>query len=120
MVANNDWSVVFFTEEGGRSPVREFLESLDLKTQARLRRALELLTQPNDGATEQLVRCLEGELWELRVASVTNNYRLIYFSYADCRIVILHGFRKTTQTTPRHEIETASRRLEDFQMRKGM
>ena len=34
-MVNNDWSVVFYVEENGNEPVREFLSSLDLKTQAR-------------------------------------------------------------------------------------
>ena len=111
------WTVVFHVETGGGTPVRAFLEGLDLKTQARLRRAVELLVQRNVTAGEPLVRHLEGKLWELRVESNTNIYRIVYAFSPGRRIVLLHGFQKKTQKTPRREIETAARRFEDFQAR---
>jgi len=122
------WTVVFYVEAGGGNPVRAFLEGLDLKTQARLRRAVELLVQRNVAAGEPLVqrnvaageplvRHLEGKLWELRVESNTNIYRIVYAFSSGRRIVLLHGFQKKTQKTPRREIETAARRFEDFQVR---
>jgi phage-related protein len=111
------WTVVFYVETGGGTPVRAFLEGLDLKTQARLRRAVELLVQCNVTAGEPLVRHLEGMLWELRVESNTNIYRIVYAFSPGRRIVLLHRFQKKTQKTPRREIETAARRFEDFQAR---
>lgn len=35
MTCEQDWSIVFYTTEQGDSPVEAFLQSLDLKTQAR-------------------------------------------------------------------------------------
>lgn len=114
-----DWSVVFFVETSGRSPIREFLESLDVQTQARLRRAIELLLQRNVQAGEPLVRHLESKLWELGVEGRSRIYRLIYAFDSGRRVVVLHGFEKKTQKTPRREIEIAFRRMDDFQARKG-
>ena len=101
MSASSEWSVVLFTEENGRSPVREFLQGLDLRTQARLRRAVELLTQRNVHTGEPLVRHLEGKLWELRVESNTNIYRLVYFFHTGRRIVFL-------QRLPEEDAEDAA------------
>lgn len=112
------WRVVFYVEAGGGNPVREFLEGLDLQAQARLRRAVEQLVQRNVAAEEPLVRHLEGKLWELRVESNTNIYRIVYAFSSGRRIVLLHGFQKKTQKTPRREIETGARRFEDYQSRK--
>ena len=112
------WTAVFYVEAGGGNPVRTFLEGLDLQTQARLRRGVELLVQRNVTAGEPLVRHLEGKLWELRVESNTNIYRVVYAVSSGRRIVLLHGFQKKTQKTPRREIETAARRFEAFQVRK--
>jgi hypothetical protein len=36
MANAKDWTVVFYMDESGRRPVREFLQSLDKKTQARI------------------------------------------------------------------------------------
>lgn len=81
MVVDNEWIVVFFVDEKGFSPIREFLQSLDLKTQARFVWSIEHLRVRNVRAQEPLVRHLEGKLWELREESSTNIYRLLYFFF---------------------------------------
>ncbi len=108
------WTVVFYTEEDGTSPVREFLQRLDTKTQVRFAWSIEQLRVRNVMAREPLVRHLEDKLWELREESNTNIYRLIYFFFSGQRIVFLHGFQKKTQKAPRREIEIALQRLDSF------
>lgn len=99
--------------------MREFLQSLDWKTRARFDWSVEQLRIRNIQARSPLVRHLEGKIWELREESQTNIYRLLYCFLSGRRVVILHGFQKKTQTTPRREIEIAERRLEDFVHRQG-
>ena len=111
MADDNEWIVVFFVDEKGSSPIREFLQNLDLKTQARFMWSIEQLRVRNVRAQEPLVRHLEGKLWELREESSTNIYRLLYFFFSGRRIVFVHGFQMKTQKTPRHEIEIALQRL---------
>lgn len=114
MTTGSDWTVEFYVDESGRSPVEAFLESLDQRTQARFLWSIDQLRVRNVMAREPLVRHVEGDLWELREESRTNIYRLIYFFYTGRRIVLLHGFQKKTQRTPRPELETARRRHEAF------
>ena len=92
--------------------------SLDIKTQARFAWSIEQLRVRYVMAREPLVCHLEGKLWELREESSTNTYRLIYFFCSGQRIVFLHGFQKKTQKTPRHEIEIALQRLDNFMKRE--
>lgn len=108
------WSVVYYTTEKGDSPIEEFLNSLDLKTQARFDWAIEQLRVRNIMAGEPLVRHLEGRLWELRRESQTNIFRLLYFFFTGRRIVFLHGFQKKTQKTPHSEMEIAQKRMAEF------
>lgn len=108
------WTIVFYIDEHGKSPVEEFLISLDLKTQARFDWSLEQLRTRNIHAGEPLVKHLEGKIWELRRESGTNIYRILYFFFIGRRIVLLHGFQKKTQKTPRREIEQAQKRMKDF------
>ena len=112
-----EWSIVFYREASGRSPVREFLDTLDDAAQESLLAGLELLRARNVRAREPLVRHLDGKLWELRRESRTNIYRVIYFFFAGRRIILLHGFQKKTQHTPRQEIETARARYDRFMQR---
>jgi phage-related protein len=118
MADDSEWVIVFYIDERGSSPVREFLQSLDLKTQARFAWSIEQLRVRNVRVQEPLVRHLEGKLWELREESSTNIYRLLYFFFSGRRIVFVHGFQKKTQKTPRHEIEIALQRLDSFTKRQ--
>jgi phage-related protein len=118
MKNDNEWVVVFYVDENGCSYAREFLQSLDIKTQARFAWSIEQLRIRNVRAQEPLVRHLEGKLWELREESSTNIYRLLYFFFTGQRIVFVHGFQKKTQKTPRHEIEIALQRLDSFVKRQ--
>jgi phage-related protein len=113
------WSLEFYREADGSSPVAEFLDSLDLKTRTRFRWSMEQLRVRNVQAREPLVRHLEGDLWELREESRTNVYRIIYFFFTGRRIIFLHGFQKKTQRTPRRELEMARRRHQAFLAREG-
>jgi phage-related protein len=113
-VTGPDWSVHFYVEEDGESPVSAFLRSLDAKTQGRFEWSIEQLRIRNVSAREPLVKKLDGRLWELREASRTNIYRVIYCFVSGRRIVLLHGFQKKTQRIPRGEIEIAERRMSRF------
>lgn len=119
MADENEWSIVFYVDDHGESPVRDFLDGLDIKTKLRFAWSMEQLRVRNVQAREPLVRHLEGKLWELREESSTNIYRLLYFVFSGRRIVFLHGFQKKTQKTPRREIETAITRLDEFVRREG-
>lgn len=119
MNTENDWSIVFYTEENGGSPVVEFLDSLDMKTRARFDWSIEQLRQRNVQARPPLVKHLQDKLWELREESNTNIYRLLYVFFTGRYIVFLHGFQKKSQKTPRREIEIALARLDRFTARTG-
>lgn len=118
-MTTEEWTVVFYVEAGGRQAVREFLQTLDIRSQARFDWSIEQLRVRNVQAREPLVRHLEGKIWELRRESDTNIYRLLYCFLPGKRILFLHGFQKKSQKTPRREIELAQRRMNDFLKREG-
>lgn len=64
------------------------------------------------------VRSIGAKLWELRTGGRTQ-HRVFYFAASGKRLVLLHAFTKKTQKTPRAEIETAMRRMADYQERTG-
>jgi phage-related protein len=83
-------SVAFFRTETGREPVREWLKSLP--------RGM------------PLVRKLDKGLWEVRVR-LTDGIARILFTTGERRMVLLHGFIKKSQKTPREDLELAKTRL---------
>ena len=62
---------------------------------------------------------IEGKLWELREESNTNIYRILYVFFTGKRIILLHGFTKKTQKTPRREIELALKYLSRYEAIEG-
>lgn len=94
--------------------MREFLRSLDRRTQDRFAWSIEQLRLRNLQARAPLVRHIEGKLWELREESQTNIYRIFYAFLPDRSILLLHGFQKRIQKVPRREIEAAFSRLDEY------
>jgi phage-related protein len=87
MAVQDEWSIVFYLDDDGTSPVEEFLRGLDATTQRRFRWSIEQLRVRNVRAREPLVRHLDGKIWELREESQTNIYRialLLFHGPADC------------------------------------
>lgn len=114
-MANSDWTVEYYVDDTGQSPVGEFIRSLDNKTFSRFEWSLEQLRIRNTQAREPLVRHITGKIWELREESNTNIYRLLYFFASGHRIILLHGFAKKKQKLPGKELEVAKRRLARFE-----
>jgi phage-related protein len=56
---------------------------------------------------------IEGPLWELRAGAG----RLFCFMDTGERFILLHAYRKKSQKAPRREIDTALRRMREFQER---
>lgn len=57
-----------------------------------------------------LVRKLEKNLWEVRTP-ITSGIARIIFTVIGNQMVLLHGFIKKSQKTPKNELETARKRL---------
>lgn len=118
-MSHDDWQIAFYLDERGNSPVEDFLDALDEKTQVRFAWSIEQLRQRNLQAKAPLVKPLDGKLWEIREESRGNIYRVLYFFFTGRQIVLVHGFQKKTQKTPRREIEIAQQRTDDFIRRMG-
>ncbi len=115
------WKVVFYEDEQGHSPVWEFIFSLPKKHQAKIVRAFDLLEEFGVALGMPHVRNIKGhrKLWELRVQVAKSAYRVFYFTHTGQRFVMLHAFLKKTTKTPRQEIETAKRRMEELLEREA-
>ncbi|MGL4347945.1 MAG: type II toxin-antitoxin system RelE/ParE family toxin [Chlamydiales bacterium] len=105
-------SVIFWSEENGKEPVREWLKSLtkgqkkiigdDIKT-------IEVgwpLGMP-------LVRNLGKGLWEVRSIFRGGTARVL-FKMHEGHMVLLHGFIKKSQKTPHQDLELAHKRAKQL------
>ncbi|MBP3192714.1 type II toxin-antitoxin system RelE/ParE family toxin [Natronogracilivirgula saccharolytica] len=58
-------------------------------------------------------------MWEVRIQSGSNIFRLLGFWYKGKIIILTNGFTKKSQKTPKNEILIAEQRKTDFLSRKG-
>jgi phage-related protein len=61
-----------------------------------------------------LCRSLGKGLWEIRTSLTGHRIARIIFAFDAGELVLLHGFIKKTQKTPRADIELALRRLSEM------
>lgn len=115
------WQVVYYHDQRGRRPVREFLDGLRVPDRAAVLRGFALLEEFGLGVEWPHVRPVSGyrKLWELRVRAQVGAIRLFYFAHTGRRFVILHGFVKKSGKTPRRELEIAAQRMQDVSEREA-
>lgn len=81
---------------------------------ARLQRIIDVIERHGlDDLPRDWVKPLEGKLWELRVRGKDGIARAIYVTASGRRVVILRIFVKTTQKTPRRELDLARERMKE-------
>lgn len=109
------WTVEFYTDVGGNSPVEEFIDGLPGSQQSAVARMLLFLEEFGVSLGSNYVKHIEGKIWELR----PKPNRLLYFAYTGRRFIILHAFRKRTRKTYKKDIAIAKRRMAEFLEREG-
>jgi phage-related protein len=109
---------VFYETAVGRSPVRDYGDSLSAEEAARLTYDLDLLEEFGLELGMPHVRLVRGKLWELRSGGRIQ-YRVLYVAGRGQQIVLLHAFTKKTPKTPPGEIAVAECRFADDRERFG-
>jgi phage-related protein len=108
--------IVEFFKRGGKSPVSDFILSLDedlrLDVYAVLRRLEE-----DPFSLGPMSKKLEGtrNLFEVKVRGRNRAVRVFYCFKKDRTVVLLHGFVKKTDKTPRRELAIALQRMKEIQ-----
>lgn len=106
------WQIEFYSLSDGSSPVSDWFSEQNPKVQAKFARIFGLLQEHGIAVGMPHVRPItNSKLFEIRVEQQTNIYRIFYIAYTGQRFILLHGFQKKTQTTPRRELELAEKRL---------
>jgi phage-related protein len=102
-------SVAFFRTETGREPVREWLKSLLREERRNIGQDIKTV-QFGWPLGMPLVRKLGRNLWELR-SRLPERIARVIFTTGEGRMVLLHGFVKKSQKTPKEDLELAKKRL---------
>ena len=101
------FDIEFYRLESGKSPVEDFLDSLNSKMRNKAVRSLELLEEFGNTLREPNSKAMGDGLFELRIKFSSDITRIFYFFYVKNKIVLTNGFVKKTQRTPPADIELA-------------
>lgn len=100
--------VTYFETNRGDRPVQEYIHSLPLKEQAKVKAMIDFLSERivlNEPQAKKITG-YQG-LYELRPGS-----HRIFYCYHEGKIVLLHAFQKKSDQTPKRELETAYARMQ--------
>jgi phage-related protein len=121
VVSFSSWDIEYYESAAGTVPVAEFVDALAPQAQAKFIRSLELLEQHGLFLREPWVKSIRGlpKLREMRFTSFGEIYRVFFFPSSDRKLILLHGFKKKSQETPRRELQVAETRMKDYVHRHG-
>ena len=103
--------VRFYAIGTGMEPVRQWLRSLAHDTRKIIGDDIKTV-QLGWPLGMPLVRNLEPGLWEVRI-NLPHGIAHILFTVAGNVMVLVHGFIKKTQQTPRQDLELARKRMKE-------
>jgi len=109
-----EYTCIFYETQDRKSPVEEFIESLDEETQNKFILKQQLLEDLGPQLRYPHTDHIGEGIFELRFKGKEGQARVLFFFFYGKRIIFTHGFVKKTQKTPRKEIEIALKRRKDF------
>ena len=105
----------FYRTDGGSEPVREWLKGLEAEDRKAIGDDIQTV-EFGWPIGMPVCRQMSGHrgLWEVRTSLPGGRIARVLFCVADERIVLLHGFIKKAQKTPKPDIDTAVKRMKDL------
>ena len=101
--------VSFFKTASGNEPVLDWLRSFSATDRQTIGADIRTV-QVGWPLGMPLVRKIDADLWEIRI-SLASGIARIFFTVSGNTMLLLHGFIKKSQATPKSELELAKNRL---------
>jgi phage-related protein len=102
--------VYFYRSGAGHEPVRDWLKSLPVHERQAIGEDIQAV-QFRWPLGMPLVKKLTGKVWEVRTQMPTRIARVL-FTVKGNQMVLLHGFVKKSQSTPKPDIDLALARID--------
>ena len=117
-----EYKIELYEKIDKKTPVLEFILTLDPKQQAKIYREIDLLEKFGNELHYPHVDIIKGKkynsLWELRIEFASNIFRIFYFLPQNNKVILLHGIVKKKQKTPKKELDTALDRMKEYLRRE--
>jgi len=113
-----EFTVEFYENENGRSPVQDFLDALKQTDPGDFAAVLAGLAKlrHRDYHREPLSKALGDGLFELRHVGKLNT-RVLWFFMKGRRIIAVHGIRNKGQAIPARDLAVARERMRNWNQR---
>ena len=108
------YTSLFFEDEHGRSAVKEFIDSLDLRSKRKFFYVRSLLEEFGFRLPFPHAKHVKEGIFELCFMGAEGHIRIFYFFFRQNTVVFTNGFVKKSQKLPSREIEVALERRKLF------
>lgn len=115
----NGYQIYYYKNQKGKIPAQEYISHLPVREKAKIKKYLDFLGKHNGCLPQPLCKHIFKEIRELRVDFSRNRHRIFYFIFSGQRIILLNGFQKHTEKTPRQEINYALNNIKDFKLNQS-
>jgi len=112
--------IIFYKAESGKSPVEDFLDTLDDKQSKKVAWVLKAVREIDPIPVQYFKKLVNTQdIWEVMVTMGKNIFRLLGFIDGQDIIVLTNGFQKKTKKTPRSEKKIAEERKNEYLKRRN-
>lgn len=109
MEINKKITAEFFKTEQNNEPVRDFLKSLESEDKKSVGADI-MSVEMSWPIGYPRVRKLDTDLWEVRTNISDNRICRILFTISGKKMILLHGFIKKSQKTPKDDLDLGKKR----------
>jgi len=109
----------YYVTESGRSPVKDFIDSLAFKTQRKFFFVKAMLEEFAYRLPSPHAKRIGDNIFELRFKSQEGDVRVLYFFFHKDMAIFTNGFVKKSNKTPKREKQTAIERRRLFLLKEG-
>ena len=118
MITDMDWHVVFYMDNGGNEPVKDFILEQSNGAIAEIIHVLKLLREFNTTLGMPYVDKIgPSGIRELRIKHSSDIYRIYFFAHTGRKFVLLHAIKKKRTKISQNDICLAIDRMNDYKAR---
>ena len=103
--------ILFYTNTRGQSPIHKAIKKLQAKDRLRIFACLKSIEELGLDCPRVQFRQIKRKLWEIKIKTTNNNYRIFYITIKQSIMILLHIYNKHSQKAPKKEIEIATKRM---------
>lgn len=102
---------IIFFRKNNKSPVKEFIEKLEVKDRAKILACLKNVEELGFDCPRVQFRQIRRQLWEIKIRSASAGFRFFYVSLKIKTnvLILLHAYKKQTQKALKMKLKKLSK-----------